>query len=179
MKKFLMFCLAIASVACVQAVSINWKADGDNSWYANTQSSYAIVNAINGANSIDQIVAAAKGEVAGDDYNALKTVTESNCNSVSIGQDANHLRGTLAIGSISGIKDLSGSYYLVLFNADCSKYAMTEFSSSCTEWNESVGPGLNPSLRTVTFTGTAVVPEPTALALLALGIAGLALRRRA
>lgn len=73
----------------------------------------------------------------------------------------------------------SGAYYIVLFNSDVSQYAVgnliIDYNASGLGTSE-LDPG---NVFTATgFTGWTPVPEPTSAALLCLGAAALALRRR-
>lgn len=178
MKKLLL-ALVITSVAAVsQAVVLNWTHASTDTWVTGVTGG-ALVWSETGTDVAAALAAARAGATTGDYLYASDATAASN---LWMPNSSGNARAVLSEEALADIDDLvSGTYFIVLFGEN-GKYATATVAGSGTEdaWLDSVGAsttGYAP-VSGLTFTGT-LVPEPTVLALLALGVAGLALRRKA
>ncbi|MEG1933743.1 MAG: PEP-CTERM sorting domain-containing protein [Kiritimatiellia bacterium] len=168
MKKFLLVMTVAVMASLSSAVTLSWEGtNSDTSW--------------TGSMTIGSVVYSASGDLAGAVAYAKDSTTSGGTYSIigSTALNGGLLTGDVTAASGSAPSTEKGKYWIILFDATKETYAVMEVAATATDgkWNESgVFPGI-PVLGE--FVGTAVVPEPTILALLALGIAGVALRRRA
>lgn len=173
MKKFILAAVCVAVAAVSQAVQLSWKAPTGQSWTSSVATG-ALIYSENGSASLEQIAEFAK---TGGTFEGFQNVTSTTVDSKWTIQDG--VDNTAA--SSQDAPASTGNYYLVLFNSDKSSYAIATIvagdDATQKAWS-SVSPNDNPVAIEPSFSGT-LVPEPTVLALLALGVAGVALKRRA
>ena len=173
-KVFLMFAM-VGLAACLQAVALNWTAPADADWGTKvTGGALIYTETVDSSANADALLALAKSGTA---YEGYTNVTDASGSSEwSFDASDGDVDRWTAVTS----KSETGTYFLVLFD-DAGNYAIGQMNASDLKdsWTSDVGPGTGTyTPYAPEFTGT-LVPEPTALALLALGVAGLALRRRA
>ncbi|MGN1326080.1 MAG: PEP-CTERM sorting domain-containing protein [Candidatus Spyradenecus sp.] len=174
---FLLVALAFASVS--QAVMLYWNSP-DAAWMDSVKSGSLLYSATGTVSdtTLPGIISVAKGETGGitSDFKSVVDTTEESLWTPSEVNDSLYVATTG--------KENTGTYVLVLFDESKGSYAyaVIDAATATNAWLDSVGgaegnPSFSP-IDNLTFSGT-LVPEPTVLALLALGVAGLALRRKA
>lgn len=177
MKKVLLACSVGFLAVVAQAVQLQWNTPV-TSWTPEVKTGALIYTTQDSVpNSLADIAAFAKGTIQSLDTFQNLTNTSGNKWTISDGVD-NWVSAT-------SNPTTSGTYFLVLFDSTKDKYAIASIAATetATYWVEAAPMESMDSLSVATdkFSGTLVsgVPEPTVLALLALGVAGLALRRKA
>lgn len=172
--KLLVVSISLFIASMMHAASIKWGVMGNTTPITTPNGSIAYF--IESSASRESILSSIANE-SFDFGTALGSGVVTDGNVYDIGTDDNYY---VASADLPAGTDYS--FYVVIFNATSADEA-TQFILS-SEYVASIYEGDNP--QTIIDFGpnvegegwTSIVPEPTALALLALGVAGLALRRR-
>jgi len=195
MTKIMVAALIVASVGTAEAAAITWRngtgtfTDGANTLDGN------VIALISGAvGSVAPVLSwGESGPVIGEGYSYLgqAAIASGKVPTSSISIDGTWSSGTInvlggsqwgypATVAATGFGDTKGmDYYMVVFDSAAvssgSKYAMVELANKY--------PSTDTGNLTLLFPGQALtewtpVPEPTSMALLALGVAALGLRRK-
>ena len=187
MKKLLIVVALVLSASFVQAAAVLWSGSGvaTSEGVATETTGWTATLMDSSQTSVEALTAAFKGS----DYNAIAAAIKAG--SLGTATSISKVGSTVFFnGSTSAIDtDKAGSFYVLftdttLADNSTGNYVVTEAKSvAATELGSGELKFGDVSSQTASWnvyaTGTAAIPEPTSAMLLMLGMAGLALRRRA
>ena len=187
MKKIVLT-FALALMACsVYAIQLSWNAPSADWAYTVTSGALLYTETANATIATDklaEVIAFAKDGSLTETTSLFLSHAENASGSLWAPTPLSSLSQRLYVALQEATAPTNGTYFLVLFG-DADKYAYATINVADSATQAAFGMGVEgPSseagtpLTGLSFSGT-LVPEPTVLALLALGVAGVALRRKA